>query len=85
MDTRYAVSLQEENNRSGGGNKKHKNQLKYFYRKQNTTMKRLLIILFCLPLLFACQKDELFEEGQEIVLKFSVDVGNLQSATRAFD
>jgi hypothetical protein len=47
-------------------------------------MKRLLIILFCLPLLFACQKDELFEEGQEIVLKFSVDVGNLQSATRAF-
>ena len=46
-------------------------------------MKRLLIILFCLPLLFACQKEEIFEEGQEIVLKFSVDVGNLQSATRA--
>ena len=47
-------------------------------------MKRLLIILFCLPLLFACQKDELFEEGQEIVLNFSVDLGDMQSVTRAF-
>jgi hypothetical protein len=47
-------------------------------------MKRLLIILFCLPLLFACQKDEPFEEGQEIVLNFSVDMGEMQSAaTRA--
>ena len=47
-------------------------------------MKRLLIILFCLPLLFACQKDEPFEEGQEIVLNFSVDMGEMQSVTRAF-
>ncbi|MBR5825387.1 MAG: hypothetical protein IKY67_14740 [Paludibacteraceae bacterium] len=47
-------------------------------------MKRLLIILLCLPLLFACQKDEPFEEGQEIVLNFSVDMGEMQSATRAF-
>ena len=37
-----------------------------------------------MPLLFACQKEEMFEEGQDIVLKFSVDVGNLQSATRTF-
>ena len=44
-------------------------------------MKRLLIILFCLPLLFACQKDEPFEEGQEVVLNLSVDMGDLQSAT----
>lgn len=47
-------------------------------------MKRLLIILFCLPLLFACQKDEPFEEGQEVVLNLSVDMGDMQSAaTRA--
>ncbi len=49
-------------------------------------MKRLLIILFCLPLLFACQKDEPFEEGQEVVLNLSVDMGDMQSAaTRAMD
>lgn len=47
-------------------------------------MKRLLIILFFLPVLFACSKEELFEEGQEIVLNMSVDMGDLQSAaTRA--
>ena len=47
-------------------------------------MKRLLIILFCLPMLFACSKEELFEEGQEVVLNMSVDMGDLQSAaTRA--
>ena len=47
-------------------------------------MKRLLIILFCLPLLFACQKEEIFEEGQEVVLNLSVDMGDMQSvATRA--
>lgn len=49
-------------------------------------MKRLLIILFCLPLLFACQKEEIFEEGQEVVLNLSVDMGDMQSATtRAMD
>lgn len=47
-------------------------------------MKRLLILLFFLPVLFACQKDEPFEEGQEIVLNFSVDMGEMQSVTRAF-
>lgn len=47
-------------------------------------MKRLLIILFCLPLLFACQKEDIFEEGQEVVLNLSVDMGDMQSAaTRA--
>ena len=44
-------------------------------------MKRLLILLFFLPVLFACSKEELFEEGQEIVLNMSVDMGDLQSAT----
>ena len=35
-------------------------------------------------MLFACSKEELFEEGQEIVLNMSVDMGDLQSAaTRA--
>ena len=47
-------------------------------------MKRLLILLFFLPVLFACSKEELFEEGQEVVLNFSVDMGEMQSATRAF-
>ena len=44
-------------------------------------MKRLFILLFFLPVLFACSKEELFEEGQEIVLNMSVDMGDLQSAT----
>ena len=47
-------------------------------------MKRLLILLFFLPVLFACSKEELFEEGQEVVLNFSVDMGEMQSVTRAF-
>ena len=44
-------------------------------------MKRLLILLFFLPVLFACSKEELFEEGQEIVLNMSVDMCDFQSAT----
>ena len=44
-------------------------------------MKRLFILLFFLPMLFACSKEELFEEGQEVVLNLSVDMGDLQSAT----
>lgn len=47
-------------------------------------MKRLLILLFFLPMLFACSKEEPFEEGQEVVLNLSVDMGDMQSAaTRA--
>ncbi len=84
MDTRRRRVPTRGEQSKRRGNKKHKNQLKYFYRKQNTTMKRLLIILFCLPLLFACQKEEIFEEGQEVVLNLSVDMGDMQSAaTRA--
>lgn len=47
-------------------------------------MKRLLIILLCLPLIFACTKEEPFVEGEEIVLNMSVNTDGIQSiATRA--
>lgn len=47
-------------------------------------MKRLLIILLCLPLIFACTKEEPFVEGEEIVLNMSVNADGIQSiATRA--
>ena len=47
-------------------------------------MKRLLILLLCLPLIFACTKEEPFVEGEEIVLNMSVNADGIQSiATRA--
>ena len=47
-------------------------------------MKRLLIILLCLPLIFACKREEPFVEGEEIVLDMSVITDDVQSiATRA--
>ena len=47
-------------------------------------MKRLLIILLCLPLIFACTKEEPFVEGEEIVLNMSVCADGIQTiATRA--
>ncbi len=47
-------------------------------------MKRLLIILLCLPLIFACTKEEPFVEGEEIVLDMSVCADGIQTiATRA--
>lgn len=47
-------------------------------------MKRLLIILLCLPLIFACTKEEPFVEGEEIVLNMSVCTDGIQTiATRA--
>ena len=47
-------------------------------------MKRLLIILLCLPLIFACTKEEPFVEGEEIVLDMSVNTDDVNAfATRA--
>ena len=47
-------------------------------------MKRILIILLCLPLIFACTKEEPFVEGEEIVLDMSVNTDDVQAfATRA--
>lgn len=47
-------------------------------------MKRLLIILLCLPLIFACTKEEPFVEGEELVLNMSVCADGIQTiATRA--
>lgn len=47
-------------------------------------MKRLLIILLCLPLIFACKREEPFVEGEEIVLNMSVNTDDIYSiATRA--
>ena len=47
-------------------------------------MKRLLIILLCLPLIFACKREEPFVDGEEIVLDMSVITDDVQSiATRA--
>lgn len=47
-------------------------------------MKRLITILLCLPLIFACTKEEPFVEGEEIVLDMSVNTDDVNAfATRA--